>query len=52
MHKVISTFRDSKYFAVNVLSESQRSTAGLFSSQSSEKFKITKNGKKVLKNYQ
>ena len=37
-----STFRDSKYFAVNVLSESQRSTAGLFSSQSSEKFKITK----------
>ena len=37
-----STFRDSKYFAVNVLSETQRSTAGLFSSQSPEKFKITK----------
>ena len=37
-----STFRDSKYFAVNILSENQRSTAGLFSSQSPEKFKITK----------
>ena len=46
-----STFRDSKYFAVNVLSESQRSTAGLFSSQSSENLKL-QNGKKVLKNYQ
>lgn len=37
-----TTFRDSKYFAVNVLSENQRSTAGLFSSQSPDKFKITK----------
>ncbi len=36
------TFRDGKYFAVNVLSEKQRAVAGLFSTQRSDKFELTK----------
>ena len=34
-------FRDSKYFAINVLSEKQRAVAGLFSSQRTDKFDLT-----------
>ena len=35
------TFRDSSHFVINVLSEKQRAVAGLFSSQSPDKFELT-----------